>query len=73
MIDPKLLNRINELANKKTLSETEKKEQVELRKEYIKQFKAGFKQQLESIKVIDQEGNDVTPKKIKEKRENHGQ
>ncbi len=46
-------------------------EQALLRKEYIRQFKMGFKQQLESIKVVDPNGKDVTPKKIKEKRENN--
>ncbi len=71
MIDPKLLNRINELAKKENLTEQEKMEQALLRKEYIRQFKMGFKQQLESIKVVDPNGKDVTPKKIKEKRENN--
>ena len=71
MIDPKLLNRINELAKKESLTEQEKMEQSLLRKEYIRQFKMGFKQQLESIKIVDPNGNDVTPQKIKEKRENN--
>lgn len=71
MIDPKLLNRINELTKKENLTEQEKMEQALLRKEYIRQFKMGFKQQLESIKVVDPNGKDVTPKKIKEKRENN--
>jgi len=43
MIDPKLLNRINELAKKENLTEQEKMEQALLRKEYIRQFKMGFK------------------------------
>ncbi len=71
MIDQKLLNRINELAHKKDLTPEEKQEQKELRQEYLKQFKEGFKQQLESLKVVDVLGNDVTPQKIKEKREKH--
>lgn len=57
MIDRKLIDRINYLANKKKsegLSEEEVKEQEELRKEYLKLFRAGFKQRLDSI-VIEKE------------------
>ena len=55
MIDPKLIEKINFLANKKKtvgLTEEEQKEQEELRKEYLRLFKAGFRQQLDSIKVV---------------------
>ena len=55
MIDPKLINRINELANlqkQRELTQEEKEEQIKLRKEYLELFKAGFKQQLDSIKVV---------------------
>lgn len=55
MIDPKLINRINELARIKKnreLTAKEKEEQDRLRKEYLELFKAGFKQQLDSIKVV---------------------
>ena len=55
MIDQKLIDRINFLANKKKnegLSEEEIKEQEELRKEYLRLFKEGFRQRLESIKVV---------------------
>ena len=54
MIDPKLIERINLLANKKKtvgLTEEEQKEQDELRKEYLKLFKEGFRQRLESITI----------------------
>ena len=64
MIDQKLIDRINELAKlskERELTDKEKKERESLRKEYIKQFRAGFKQQLENIKVVDENGNDVTP------------
>lgn len=66
-----LINRINELAKKKKnegLTPEEIVEQKSLREQYLKLFKAGFKQQVESIKVVDELGNDVTPKKIKELR-----
>ena len=55
MIDPKLIERINFLANKKKtegLTEEEIVEQDKLRKEYLRLFKEGFRQQLDSIKVV---------------------
>ena len=67
-MDEALLKRINELANKKKtvgLTEEETIEQDTLRQEYLKIFRLGFKQQLSTLKVIDPEGNDVTPEKIK--------
>ena len=62
------IDRINELAKKKKekgLTEEEAKEQSKLRKQYLDSFRKGFKQQLENTKVIDPEGNDVTPEKLK--------
>ena len=67
-IDKKLIDRINELANKKKtigLTDEELKEQKELRNIYLSEFRKGFKSQLANIKVVDEEGNDVTPEKIK--------
>lgn len=72
-IDQKLLDRINELSRKRKtegLTEEEAIERQALHKEYIRQFRAGFEQQLTSLKVIDKDGNDVTPEKIKQKRMN---
>lgn len=66
-----LIPEINELARKsKTvgLSDDEKRRQDQLRKEYIKLFRANFKDHLKSIKVVDENGNDVTPKKLKEEK-----
>ena len=57
MIDQKLIDRINYLANKKKnegLTEEELKEQAELRKEYLSLFREGFRQRLDSI-VIEKE------------------
>ncbi|PTQ80361.1 uncharacterized protein YnzC (UPF0291/DUF896 family) [Trichococcus patagoniensis] len=66
----KLLNRINELARKaKTpggLTETEKIEQQQLRQTYIKSFRSSFDDILLNSKVVDPEGNDITPKKLVE-------
>ena len=68
-ISEKLIKEINELAHKsKTvgLTEEEKIRQQKLRQEYIKAFRGGFKQQLQSIKVVDEKGNDITPQKLKD-------
>ena len=67
-ISQELINEINELSRKsKTvgLTDEEKQRQQELRAQYIKAFRSGFKQHLQSIKVVDENGNDVTPRKIK--------
>ncbi|WP_251516750.1 MULTISPECIES: DUF896 domain-containing protein [Staphylococcus] len=64
------IKRINELAKKKKetgLTETEAKEQSKLRKAYLDSFRKSFKQQIENTRVIDPEGNDVTPDKVKRK------
>ena len=66
------IDRINELAKKKKeqgLTEAEAKEQSKLRKQYLDSFREVFKQQIESTKVIDPEGNDVTPEKLKKIQE----
>ena len=58
MIDSKLIERINFLANKKAtigLTTEEQKEQDELRKEYLRLFREGFRQRLDSIKVVKKE------------------
>ena len=55
MIDQKLIDRINYLAKKSKnegLNEEEKIEQANLRQEYLRLFKEGFRQRLESIKVV---------------------
>ncbi|EJL9294569.1 DUF896 domain-containing protein [Staphylococcus pseudintermedius] len=69
MLSKEKLNRINELANKKKsegLTETEAKEQSQLRSKYLEVFRSSFKSQIENTKVIDPDGNDVTPEKLKE-------
>ena len=64
MIDPKIIDRINELSRiskQRDLTENEIQERDDLRKIYIKQFKEGFRQTLDSVKVVDEKGNDITP------------
>ena len=67
-MDQKLIDRINELARKKKvsgLSDEELLEQQLLRQRYLEEFRAGFKQRLDSVKVVDEDGNDITPIKRK--------
>lgn len=62
------IERINELARKKKdegLSEAETAEQAELRKRYIEGIKGSLRSQVEGIKVVDDDGKDVTPDKLK--------
>ncbi|MEG0254702.1 MAG: DUF896 family protein [Vagococcus sp.] len=76
MLSKEKLARINELAKKsKTsegLTETEKKEQAILREEYIQKFRGGMRNHIEGMKVVDTEGNDVTPDKLKEIQKDKG-
>lgn len=68
-ISQELIDEINALAHKKKtvgLTEEEAARQQELRQEYIRIFRGGFKQQLMSIKVVDEKGNDITPDKLKQ-------
>lgn len=67
-----LLNRINELAKKSKdsgLTESEKVEQQKLRKKYLGQFRKQVENQLTSIKVVDEDGNDITSDKLKALKE----
>jgi uncharacterized protein YnzC (UPF0291/DUF896 family) len=71
-----IIKRINELANKsKTvgLTEEEKEEQQKLRQEYLSVFRGNMKRTLLNVKVVDEEGNDVTPKKLKLEQEKNKQ
>lgn len=65
----KILERINELAREakdRPLTEEELAERDTLRKEYLKIFRSGFRQTLLNTKVVDDEGRDVTPQKLKD-------
>ncbi|MDM5301957.1 DUF896 domain-containing protein [Bacillus subtilis] len=74
MISNEKIARINELAAKaKTgvMTEEEKAEQQKLRQEYLKGFRSSMKNTLKSVKIIDPEGNDVTPEKLKKEKRNN--
>jgi len=68
MLSKEKLARISELSKKsKTagLSIEEAKEQSALRREYLETFRATMRDTIENVKVIDPEGNDITPEKVK--------
>ncbi|WP_368654904.1 DUF896 domain-containing protein [Ornithinibacillus sp. 4-3] len=63
------LARINELAHKEKkeeLTKEEKQEQQQLRQDYLQNLRKSFSNQIETLTVIDPEGKDVTPEKLKE-------
>lgn len=69
MLEQHKMDRINELSRKKKeigLTEAEGKEQSKLRAEYLQSFRSSFKKTIENTKVLDPEGTDVTPEKLKE-------
>ena len=69
------LTRINELAKKKKeigLTQEEQREQKVLREEYLEEFRSGMRHHIEGMKVVDLEGNDVTPDKLKKIQKEKG-
>lgn len=75
MLSQDKLDKINQLARKQRedgLTEDEKKEQEELRAEYIKAFRSGMRNSIEGMKIVDEEGNDLTPDKLKEIQKEKG-
>ncbi|WP_102346849.1 DUF896 domain-containing protein [Bacillus sp. Marseille-P3661] len=71
MLSKDKISRINTLSKKaklEGLTAEETAEQKELREEYIKTFRKSMENTLHSVKVIDPEGKDVTPKKLKESK-----
>lgn len=64
----KLLKRINELAHKNKkegLTETETRERERLRREYIKNFREAMRSNIEMMRIFDNNGNEVTPEKVR--------
>lgn len=65
----KRVARINFLANKEKnegLTEDEKVEQKQLREDYLKDFREGFRQQVENLRIFDKDGKEVTSEKVKD-------
>ncbi|TXL67768.1 DUF896 domain-containing protein [Cerasibacillus terrae] len=72
MLTKEKLNRINQLARKAKidgLTDEEKKEQKQLREEYLQNIRKSFKNQFKTMTVVDPEGKDVTPKKVRDLQE----
>ncbi len=73
MLENDKLVRLNELAAKKKAGEISPGELSELkalREAYLENFRSSFRKQVESTKVIDPEGNDVTPEKLRRIQQN---
>lgn len=69
MLSKDKINRINELSKKSKstgLSIEEAKEQTKLRQEYLSSFRSSMRETIENVTVIDAEGTDVTPEKVKQ-------
>ncbi|MBP2240233.1 uncharacterized protein YnzC (UPF0291/DUF896 family) [Cytobacillus eiseniae] len=69
MLPKEKLARINVLAKKSKetgLTNAEAKEQTVLRKEYLETFRSSMLTTLKGVTIVDPEGNDVTPEKLKE-------
>jgi uncharacterized protein YnzC (UPF0291/DUF896 family) len=69
MLSKDKIKRINELAKKaknEGLTMEEAKEQTNLRSEYLQAFRQSMKNTLQNVTIIDPNGNDVTPDKIKQ-------
>jgi len=71
MLTREKIERLNDLAKKKrlgVLSAQEAQEQQALRKEYLENFRGSMRETIENTTVIDPNGTDVTPEKIKQLR-----
>lgn len=77
MLSKEKIARINQLYKKAKstgLTKEEQAEQQALRKEYIQSVRSSLKSNLMQIKIVDQQGTDITPTKLKQeqaKRKKH--
>ncbi|HCV3016537.1 TPA: DUF896 domain-containing protein [Staphylococcus aureus] len=71
----KILDRINELANKEKvqpLTVAEKQEQHALRQDYLSMIRGQVLTTFSTIKVVDPIGQDATPDKVYDLRQQYG-
>ena len=74
-MDPKKIAHKKEQKKKKKeegLTPEEKVEQAELREEYIEGYRRAVRHHIEGIKIVDEEGNDVTPEKLRQVQREKG-
>lgn len=74
-IPKELIERINELAKKKKtegLTPKEAQEQQKLRQKYLKMFRKNFRSHVEMLQIYNDEGQEVTPEKVKEIQRKRG-
>ena len=70
---PEKIARINELAKKKKTEGLTAEEKVaKLREEYIEGYRRAVRHHVEGIKIVDEEGNDVTPEKLRQVQREKG-
>jgi uncharacterized protein YnzC (UPF0291/DUF896 family) len=71
MLSKEKMARINELSKKaksSALSPEELKEQQSLRQEYLQVFRGSMKNTLKGVTILDPNGTDVTPQKLKDEK-----
>ncbi|GAK01966.1 hypothetical protein JCM19037_164 [Geomicrobium sp. JCM 19037] len=74
MNSSKKIDRMNELAKRARtmgLTHDEEFEQHSLRDEYLSSLRTSFKKQLQAVKVVDENGSDVTPHSLKKRRRSY--
>lgn len=74
MLPKEKIDRINVLSKKSKLeglTEKEQKEQQSLRQEYLQAFRSSMKNTLKGVTVVDPNGNDVTPQKLKDEKKHN--
>lgn len=64
--DIKRINELNHKSKAEGLSDEEKAEQKKLREDYVAAIKGNIRSQLENIKVVDENGNEVDIKRRKD-------
>lgn len=70
-----LRKRINELAAKAKndgLTKEEEAERQVLRQEFLANFRESFRSQVEMLQIFDDDGNEVTPEKVREVQRKKG-
>lgn len=73
--EKRVIARINELYHKKVsqgLTAAEEKERKQLHQKFLANFRAGFRQDVEDLVIIDKNGHEVTSEKAKEAQRRKG-